>query len=194
MTQRLCRHPDQQRFRDVQEVTGCGKAGFRESCELAAGYGTLISCLVPPVEWRLVAWGVGRGHIERSRPVLPRPSPEPDCAGPGDGRVRARPSSRVRAPCTFTEVVVLRLQTGLDGFRESQILLRRVRGAHPHLRQHAAAMAMTGISRPPCGRILRSPRPLASSFRLDCLPTTWTPRAGRVVGMHRAGAAGAAVS
>jgi hypothetical protein len=31
MMQRLCRHPDQQRFRDVQEVTRCGKAGFREA-------------------------------------------------------------------------------------------------------------------------------------------------------------------
>ena len=30
MTQRLCRHLDQQRFRDVQEVIGCGEAGFRE--------------------------------------------------------------------------------------------------------------------------------------------------------------------
>jgi hypothetical protein len=29
---------------------------------------------------------------------------------------------------------------------------------------------------------------------LDCLPMTWTPRAGRVAGMRRAGAAGAAVS
>ena len=63
MTQSWCRHLDQQRFRDVQEVTSCGRAGFREDrtrCGLrnphylpgAAG-GVVV-----------VAWSVSRGHIE----------------------------------------------------------------------------------------------------------------------------------
>jgi hypothetical protein len=77
MTQSLCRHLDQQRFRDVQEVTSCGKASLRENrtrCGLrnphqlpgAAG-GVVV----------VVAWGVGRGHREISGSVtglMSRPS------------------------------------------------------------------------------------------------------------------------
>jgi hypothetical protein len=67
MTQSLCRHLDQQRFRDVQEVASCGRAAF-ESTELAAGCGTRISCLGAAGGVLVVAWGVGRGHIEISAP------------------------------------------------------------------------------------------------------------------------------
>ena len=57
------------------------------------------------------------------------PPPNPAAAGPDDGRVRSSPSWRVHEPCTCTEAVALMgaATDGHDGFREAQILLRRVR-------------------------------------------------------------------
>jgi hypothetical protein len=85
MTQSLCRHRDQQRFRDVQQVTCCGKAGVREDrtgCRLqnphqlpgAAG-GVVV-----------VAGRVSRGHRDLglrdwlgSRPSAVSPYPSGVC-------------------------------------------------------------------------------------------------------------------
>jgi hypothetical protein len=61
------------------------------------------------------------------------PPPNPIAAEPGDGRVRSRPSSRVHEPCSPTRSGCPAVTDGLDGFRESQILLRRVRGRTPTL-------------------------------------------------------------
>ena len=64
MTQILCRYPDQQRFRDVQEVTSCGEGlredrilcGLRNPHQLRGAAGGMV----------VIAWGVGRSHIEIS--------------------------------------------------------------------------------------------------------------------------------
>jgi hypothetical protein len=61
------------------------------------------------------------------------PPPNPAAAEPGDGRVRSRPSSRVHEAGSSTWSGWPAVTDGLDGFRESRILLRRVRGRIPTL-------------------------------------------------------------
>jgi transposase len=47
-----------------------------------------------------------------------------------------RPTWRIHEPCTLTEAVAPAVTDGLDGSREAQILLRRVRGRTPHFHPH----------------------------------------------------------
>jgi hypothetical protein len=61
------------------------------------------------------------------------PPPNPTAAGPGDGLVQSSSSLRVHEPLSFTRGGCPAVTDGLDGFRESQILLRRVRGRTPTL-------------------------------------------------------------
>ena len=67
----------------------------------------------------------------------PTPPPNPTAAKPRDGRVLSRPSSCVHEPSTSTRSGCPVVTDGLDRFRESQILLRRVGGGHPHFHPHA---------------------------------------------------------
>jgi hypothetical protein len=71
----LCRHLDQKRFPDVQEVTSCCKVGFRKD-RTRCGLRNLISCLVPSGEWwSSAAWAAvirrsrGRATGVTSRPI-----------------------------------------------------------------------------------------------------------------------------
>ena len=67
------------------------------------------------------------------RPALLRPPPpNPTAAGPGDGRVRSRPSSRVHELGSFTEMVVLRSQTVLTGSGSHRSAYGGFGGGHPH--------------------------------------------------------------
>ena len=62
MTQRLSHHPDQQSFRDVQEVTSPGTAGFRE---VRKHFRLLNPYQLPGTTGGVVlVCGVGRGHAE----------------------------------------------------------------------------------------------------------------------------------
>jgi len=60
------------------------------------------------------------------------PPPNPTAAGPGDGRVRSRPSSRVHELGSFTEMVVLRSQTVLTGSGSHRSAYGGFGGGHPH--------------------------------------------------------------
>jgi hypothetical protein len=62
MTQRLCRHPDQQCFRDVQEVTSRGRADFREPNARPAAHPYQLPGAAGGVV--VVAWSISPGHIE----------------------------------------------------------------------------------------------------------------------------------
>ena len=64
------------------------------------------------------------------------PPPNPTAAGPGDGRVRSSPSSRVHEPCTSTEAVALRSQTGLTGSGSHRSSYGGFGGGHPHFHPH----------------------------------------------------------
>jgi len=88
------------------------------------------------------AWPRGALHGHHIRPAPARgplpwpaqtPPPSPTAAEPGDGRVQSSPSSRVHQPRTFTRPGCPAATDGLDGFRESHTLLRRVRGRPPAL-------------------------------------------------------------
>ena len=59
------------------------------------------------------------------------PPPNPTAADPGDGRVQSRSALRVHEPCNFAGGGCPAVTAGLGGFRESRILLRRVRGRTP---------------------------------------------------------------
>jgi hypothetical protein len=91
----------------------------------------------------------------------PDPPPNPTAAGPGDGRVRSKPSSRVHEPCSFTRAGCPAVTGGLDGFRESQILLRRVRGRTPATSARITSAAAPSHCYPSpvwWGRLRRPPR------------------------------------
>ena len=64
------------------------------------------------------------------------PPPNPTAAGPGDGRVRSRPSSRVHEPCSLTEAVALRSQRGLTGPGSPGYSYGGFGGGHPHFHPH----------------------------------------------------------
>ena len=65
------------------------------------------------------------------------PPPNPTAAGPGDGRVLSRPSSRVHEPGTLTEAVALRSQTVLTGSGSHRSSYGGFGGGHPHFHLHA---------------------------------------------------------
>ena len=65
------------------------------------------------------------------------PPPNPTAAGPGDGRVQSRPSSRVHEPGTLTEAVALRSQTVLTGSGSHRYSYGGFGGGHPHFHRHA---------------------------------------------------------
>jgi hypothetical protein len=64
------------------------------------------------------------------------PPPDPTAAGPGDGRVLSRPSSRVHEPCGLTEAVALRSQTGLTGSGSFRSSYGGFGGGHPRFHPH----------------------------------------------------------
>ncbi len=65
------------------------------------------------------------------------PPPNPTAAGPGDGRVLSRPSSRVHKPGTLTVAVALRSQTALTGSGSHRYSYGGFGGEHPHFHPHA---------------------------------------------------------
>ena len=76
------------------------------------------------------------------------PPSNPTAAGPGDGRVRSRPSWRVHEPCSSPEAVALRSQTGLTGSGSHRYSYGGFGGGHPHFHSHA---------RPPVTRLPYEP-------------------------------------
>ena len=115
------------------------------------------------------------------------PPPNPTAAGPGDGRVQSRPSSRVHEPGTLTEAVALRSQTVLTGSGSHRSSYGGFGGGHPHFHPHAPDLL---IRRFPCGHSdpFRSVRDLgcvparcscSSGFPEGCSPLwlpAWLPR------------------
>jgi hypothetical protein len=93
-------------------------------CEPVA---TAVAVTVAVSRWAWSPSPRSRGAVTAPCPSQ-APPPNPTAAEPGDGRVRSRPSSRVREPCSLTAGGCPAVTDGLDGFRESRILLRRVRG------------------------------------------------------------------
>jgi hypothetical protein len=108
MTRGSCHHPDRQRFRDVQEVTGCGEAGF-ESTEFPVGCGN--PHLVPGAaggEW----WASpGRG---------PRPYRD---SGSATG-LTSRPSAEMRPQSQVVSAGVSRTPRTSGSVAESSVLSR----------------------------------------------------------------------
>src|SRR5271165_20423 len=108
--------------------------------------------------------------------------PNPTAAGRGDGGVRSRLSSRVHEPCTLPRRLACATD-GLDRFRESRILLRRVRGRHPRFQPH------TGWRQPSLTPGYVSAVLLAARVWQE--PGPGVPRGGPDEGgAHRAGGAG----
>jgi len=82
------------------------------------------------------------------------PPPEPTAAGPDDGRVRSSPSWRIHEPCTCTESVALRLETGLTGSGRHRYSLGGFGGGHSysHVIRHSPARLDMSCARPTCYR------------------------------------------
>ena len=87
--------------------------------------------------------GPSTGDVTAPGPAQ-TPPPNPIAARTGDGRVQSRPSSRVHEPCSSTEVVALRSQTGLTGFGSHRSSYGGFGGGHPHFRPHARRRAGDG--------------------------------------------------
>ena len=75
------------------------------------------------------------------------PPPNPIAAGPGDGRVLSRPSSRVHEPCSFTESGCLRPQTVLTGSGSRRYSYGGFGGGHSYFHPHTADLRITSVSR-----------------------------------------------
>jgi len=97
-----------------------------------------------------------RAPFPPARPLLgwnsPTPPPNPTAAEPRDGRVLSRPSSRVHEPCILAGSGCPAVTDGLDGFRESQILLRRVGGRPPTFPPHTSGRGLPRRQRRSSGR------------------------------------------
>jgi len=115
-----CGHPDP--FRSVRDL---GRAAARcsgESGELEGRSSAWLPAWLPAAHYTghrdalvlVTNIGPSTGEGTATCPAQ-TPPPNPTAAGPGDGRVRSRPSWRVHEPCNSPDAVVLRPQTVLTG-------------------------------------------------------------------------------
>jgi hypothetical protein len=100
------------------------------------------------------------------------PPPNPTAAGPGDGRVLSRPSSRVHEPGTLTEAVALRSQTVLTGSGSHRYSYGGFGGGHPHFHPHTSDVLFAPTDGPLMARTVSDdPRlvgPAPAWSRLTC--------------------------
>src|SRR5208282_3442634 len=131
-----CGHPDP--FRSVRDLGRAAARCPRESGQLEGRSSAWLPAWLPAAHGTgrlgalVLVTTIGPSTGEGTAPCPAQTPPlNPTAAGPGDGRVRSRPSSRVHEPCTFTEAVVLRLQTSLTGSGRHGYSYGGFGGGHP---------------------------------------------------------------
>jgi hypothetical protein len=137
-----CGHPDP--FRSVRDLGRVPARCSPESEELEGRSSAWLPAWLPAAhdtghcDALVLVTNIGPSADEGTAPCPAQtPPPNPTAAGPGDGRVLSRPSSRVHEPGSFTEVVALRSQTGLTGSGSHRSSYGGFGGGHPHFHRHS---------------------------------------------------------
>ena len=148
-----CGHPDP--FRSVRDLGRAAACCSREFGELEGRSPRWLPAWLPPAhdtrrrDALVLVTNAGPFTGDgTTRCLAQTPPPNPIAAGPGDGRVLSRPSSRVHEQCNFTAAVALRSQTGLTGSGSHGSSYGGFGGGHPHFHPHSTWQQ---VIKPRCG-------------------------------------------